>query len=1270
MADPVPFSEIREPALAEKGQLPVDSELGESPQLDPTEEEKSLFIQAREQWHSLLLSVPNDGDAWFVISKDYLNRVMTLEHPQTLQQLADSVGKIECASIVDANGNLFPEEEEPVPTAFIHPDLFNCLVSHLGIVGTPVVRHILVEGGVATMERFPPFFVVHTLTKSSAAPARSSYDRSGIHSRCEFLLSQTKTFRDLLDTIQSYMFKATKTLKFRLWFITADNLETLPAAIPATVFLNKVSHKKVVGPAVLDATLQSQGIRSSRLHLVVEAVDRTTKKFPIDLLLASTDLDLLDFQSIVSQGGNLGLSNLGNTCYMNSALQCLVHVPEVNYYFFFDLFERELNRDNPLGNKGEVAVAFSNLLHKLFDSNSGGSSSITPREFKYTIGRYSSMFHGYQQQDSQEFLSWLLDALHEDLNRIHDKPYCEKPELKDEDVDNPQAIIQLADTCWDQHKKRNDSIIVDLFTGMYQSTLVCPKCSKKSVTFDPFNDLTLPLPVNKKWYHTFTICDLSGAPGRGHIMKLEVELNKSSNYDDLVEYLSHFLKVPSEHLFLFEIFRNFFYKNFQENTNRHKFLPVGELISDTDTVIVYIIPHNPTTDIIVPLVNIIQDEDKSYNVGEPFGFPLFVVLNKEDESSSFGTIRHRIEQTVKLLTRVDLEAKYREIKGIHTKKYFTADDFPLMNSLHEDTVMVDGCTDDSSTQSDGNGDSDAYDSDISLAHPTVGGSFGFVIKYYEDDPSKRTFLRGSRHARNNDEEEEQSSTFMHIPRGRPQFTNMPVLANKLPETKRKYYHYPDLVAQVQAEERAKQNIPHLDEEGQEYVMVDLKVDSVDPDFETETAASSSNDNEHQLLDEDTDSDTNWDNVNTLFASVDQLGPPGAPTCDSDRDITSEIQSPRDIAHDKVDKHVPLVDSRTTLVCEWDISIYNQFFKDPELRAWEDAEFIPNPQLEENKRKLALQQKSTVSLYDCFRNFSTPEVLGDQDLWYCPRCKDHRRATKTIQVWSTGDILTIHLKRFQSAKSFSDKINMVVDFPIEGLDMKDFVASSLATGNNLIYDLVAVDNHYGGLGGGHYTASAKNFRDNKWYYFNDGRVTPIEDPKECISGAAYLLFYKKRSTQMFAGGNSLEHLLAKGRGQFELKLAKIKEQLLQVLEQIELYNQQELDLQVREEAEKKANEPQMPAVGDNEDDLYEDRESDVKEDLGLPNTASGKKGRSPMTEQAMKFEYENQRKQRLISKDADLPRSVNINMGYSSSVSNLASPNGSVSSEEDDSPSVE
>jgi len=63
----------------------------------------------------------------------------------------------------------------------------------------------------------------------------------------------------------------------------------------------------------------------------------------------------------------------------------------------------------------------------------------------------------------------------------------------------------------------------------------------------------------------------------------------------------------------------------------------------------------------------------------------------------------------------------------------------------------------------------------------------------------------------------------------------------------------------------------------------------------------------------------------------------------------------------------------------------------------------------------------------------------------------------------------------------------------------------------IYDLVTVSNHYGGMGGGHYTAYGKNRLDNKWYYFDDSSVTEAKE-SDIVTKAAYVLFYQRRSSE--------------------------------------------------------------------------------------------------------------------------------------------------------------
>ncbi|KAG0806200.1 hypothetical protein G6F57_011347 [Rhizopus arrhizus] len=155
------------------------------------------------------------------------------------------------------------------------------------------------------------------------------------------------------------------------------------------------------------------------------------------------------------------------------------------------------------------------------------------------------------------------------------------------------------------------------------------------------------------------------------------------------------------------------------------------------------------------------------------------------------------------------------------------------------------------------------------------------------------------------------------------------------------------------------------------------------------------------------------------------------------------------------------------------------------------------------------KQEILTLEDCLKEFIKEEQLSKDDLWYCPRCKVQQRATKKFDIWRLPEIMVIHLKRFSQVRIWGNKVNIYVDFPISELDMTDYVLGS--TDLSLIYDLYAVDNHYGGLGGGHYTACAQNIQNKQWYNFDDTSVNKI-DVSKVKTNAAYLLFYKRRRKQ--------------------------------------------------------------------------------------------------------------------------------------------------------------
>ncbi|XP_061723016.1 ubiquitin carboxyl-terminal hydrolase 32 [Cydia pomonella] len=237
--------------------------------------------------------------------------------------------------------------------------------------------------------------------------------------------------------------------------------------------------------------------------------------------------------------GATGLHNLGNTCYMNAALQSVWNTGPLTRYFNSGMHLYEVNTTNPLGTKGALAVRYGELCKEVWSCS---ARSVAPLRVRWCVSRHARALAGGGQHDAQELLAWLLDALHEDLNRAAAKPLP----IRDSDGRPDQEVAAEA---WAAYAARNASIVTDLFYGQLKSRVRCDVCSAESTRFDAFNMLSLPLPVEQSLRAQVIVMLLDGSVP----IKYGVLVNSEGTYLDLKKKLSELCGLAPESMIIVEL---------------------------------------------------------------------------------------------------------------------------------------------------------------------------------------------------------------------------------------------------------------------------------------------------------------------------------------------------------------------------------------------------------------------------------------------------------------------------------------------------------------------------------------------------------------------------------------------------------------------------------------------------------------------------------------------------------------------------------------------
>lgn len=406
------------------------------------------------------------GETWYLLESDWYHRFQQFIGLEDPDGMVCHPGPIDNSALLDNQGDLKKGLLEHDDYVLITENVWKKLHSWYGIVKgqTPIVRKVIPIG------MFSQTFVVEIYLLELKIATVENLSNPVTHK-----FSKSDSIKKISDFARDY-FKIPSDIEIKL----------------LTNFKQGNNNSISFDPLCFTSTVADENLTDGQVILVQTKANPSEWKLNgFDTSEPSSSLSRSSMNSCRYVPGLCGLSNLGNTCFMNSVLQCMSNCPPITNYFLEDKHLSELNTTNPLGMKGFVAKAFGELIKTMW---SGDINHTAPSNFKIQVSRFAPQFSGYQQHDAQELLTFLLDGLHEDLNRVKKKPYIE---LKDADG-RPDEVVSKES--WDNYLKRNNSVIVDYFHGLLKSHVTCPQCECVSTTFDPFCYLSLPLPPKKNSY--------------------------------------------------------------------------------------------------------------------------------------------------------------------------------------------------------------------------------------------------------------------------------------------------------------------------------------------------------------------------------------------------------------------------------------------------------------------------------------------------------------------------------------------------------------------------------------------------------------------------------------------------------------------------------------------------------------------------------------------------------------------------------------------------
>ena len=734
-----------------------------------------------------------------------------------------------------------------------------------------------------------------------------------------------------------------------------------------------------------------------------------------------------------------GIMNFGNTCYFNSVNQIFFNLPILQELFMNEKIFYFINKKNKFGYHGNFIMTFMSL-YKLYPSKIIEKA----RNLRVLVGKLREIFNSDMQQDANEYLNFVLESLHEELNLKSTKRYI----VDRDDNYKYNDEIELGNIAWANNLRRNVSFIDSIFMFQLKSNLICRRCNTKKVNFESNYVLDLPLslcrivkveinlfklPFKYKIYYDKINKDfyeyLKQNENKNIIDNLWDYYSEKLSYE---QKLQHVTKVNFE----FDFERDKTIKDITTLLRNISILEIEpenyDITIDNEDITEYKINH--FTELIVYNTksnNIIKEDtiiDKFVNKNEKVSFNVYEILNQK----GFSLVQ-KINKNEKLEEKFNLFSYKIKKRGINK-----IDEFEYINyftNINNQINNILSLKDKLSYYYDKIIDNKCIYEHESNDHKLIVIEYPIPIVHYH-----RELRQGN------------ANIFLD------------------------FYH--DI----------------LDYFPQQFIVFNnSKYNKITPKYLYNYIWNS---NSLYLHHPNKKTDEFWWNLNPKSQNNTKKCYPfvlrivkrkkkskhlyDCVKCQWYNFCIGCILYPDDDDYIKID-------SDSIIFVDW----CNSFLKEEIERCNFEWKKISTEEI--TKSIFSNQNNNNIiyqSINDCFNLFFEKELL--EDPLYCRVCGGPENFIKNYEINKFPYVLILALKRFKFNENYNFKLKQLITYPLYNFEI-----------NNKKYDLYGIIYHYGELNTGHYVCVIK--KDNKWMMCDDRRVYEIEEEK-VMNSNAYILFY--------------------------------------------------------------------------------------------------------------------------------------------------------------------